>query len=56
MPCVVDGASSSRAASSERLIRRAPWSAVSTRIARSIDWITGGVPPSQSSFAKTIAV
>ena len=41
MPCVVDGARSSRAASSDRLIRRAPWSAVSTRMARSTDWITG---------------
>src|SRR4051794_11740567 len=40
MPCTVDGARSSLAASSDRLMRRAPWSAVSTRIARSTDWIT----------------
>ena len=56
IPCVVEGASSSRAAISERLIRRAPWSAVSTRIARSIDWITW-LPFLLSTvrFAKTIA-
>src|SRR3954451_23311330 len=41
IPWVVDGARSRRAESSDRLIRRAPWSAVSTRIARSTDWITG---------------
>src|SRR5512133_2642017 len=44
MPWVVDGASSRRAASSDRLIRRAPWRALSTRIARSTDWITSVLP------------
>src|SRR6478672_9700946 len=40
MPCVVEGARSRRDASSDRLIRRVPWSAVRIRIARSTDWIT----------------
>src|SRR5689334_1747008 len=45
MPCVVDGARSSRAARADRLIRRAPCRAVSTRTARSSDWVTCCSPP-----------
>ena len=50
------GASSRRAASSDRLIRRAPWSAVRTRIARSTDWITASASFRRvTDFTKTLA-
>src|SRR4051812_35827478 len=40
MPCTVDAGSSNRPASSDSVIRRAPWRATRTRMARSTDWIT----------------
>ena len=40
MPCVVDAGSDRCVASSVRVIRRDPCSAVSTLMARSTDWIT----------------
>ena len=56
MPWVVEGASSRRAASSDRLIRRAPCSAVSTRMARSTDWITYASFRGVTNFTKTLAL